>query len=260
LDLEGRLRRACIQEEISIEYQPIVDLRNGRLVGMEALSRWNNKELGIIAPLEFIPVAEDAGLVDELGRFVLRRACGECKLWSDRFNIPLRVSVNVSSREIRDPTFVFFVFETLRECNLDASCLELEITERLLLADEDRSRDTLLTLREKGVRLAIDDFGTGYSSLSYIKKFPVTTVKIDRSFVEGIPGDSEDAALGRAIIAMAHALEMDVVAEGVETAEQRNFFRLEGCDRAQGYFFDKPMPSDEFANLMQGQRTLSSSG
>jgi diguanylate cyclase len=245
LSLETSLRKAVERGELMLYYQPQVSLKDGRLVGLEALLRWNHPDVGLISPAEFIPVAEDSGLIVPIGRWVLRTACRQVATWRDAGLGPINVSVNLSVRQTRDPYLLRDVLDVLRETGVRPAQLELEITESVLMDNVNVNVDLLTRLRSEGIRLAIDDFGTGYSSMAYLKRFPIDQVKIDRTFVRDIPGNGDDEAITSAIIAMAHNLGLSVVAEGVETAAQLDFLRSAGCDIMQGYYFAEPRPADQ---------------
>ncbi|WP_127476857.1 EAL domain-containing protein [Sulfurivermis fontis] len=242
LELESQLRHALERGELSLHYQPQVICGSGRVAGAEALLRWNNPSFGVISPDRFIPLAEETGLIVPIGRWVLEEACRAAAAWPQ----PLRVSVNVSSRQFRDGTLVETVAAALAQTGLAAEQLELEVTESLLLEDVEGTAGILDQLQLLGVRIALDDFGTGYSSLSYLKRFPFGALKIDRSFVNDIIDEPDDAALCEAIIQMAHVLNLKVIAEGVETAEQLAYLSARGVDLVQGYFYSRPLPAAEF--------------
>jgi EAL domain-containing protein (putative c-di-GMP-specific phosphodiesterase class I) len=233
--------------EFSLVYQPQINLASNELVAMEALLRWHNAERGPVPPSEFIPLAEEMGLIVPLGEWVLREACHEAARWPD----PVKVAVNLSPVQFRNRALVTTVTQALAAARLAPHRLELEITEAVLLQDDEAVVTMLHQLRALGVRISMDDFGTGYSSLAYLKRFPVDTIKIDRSFIQGIPGDSDDSTLTQAIIAMAHSLRLRTVAEGVETAEQAEFLRLNHCDEIQGYYFSRPLPYAQLVEKLQ---------
>jgi diguanylate cyclase (GGDEF)-like protein len=251
LALENHMRRAIENREFINYYQPVFDLASGKLVGMEALVRWQHRELGVLPPGEFIHLAEDTGAIVDIGHQVLARACGQARRWNQKGLGNLRVSVNVSPRQLRIENFVDSVVETLGAGRLDPQSLELEITETSIMENADAAVKALSAIRRLGVRIAIDDFGTGYSSLSYLKHLPIDTVKLDQSFVKGATSDANDAALVMAIITLAHNLGLRVIAEGVETEEQRAFLQLLRCDEAQGYLFGKPASADAFETMLQ---------
>lgn len=256
LTLENHLRRALERRELVLHYQPQVDLSTGRMVGLEALLRWQHPELGIISPAEFIPLAEEIGVIVPLGEWALRQACTQMKTWQDEGLPALPVAVNLSARQFIQAGLTELVGRTLEETGLEARYLELEITESLLMKDMEGAVVTLRALKAMGLGLAIDDFGTGYSSLSYLKRFPLDRLKIDQSFVRDITTDPDDAAIALAVIAMAHSLRLKVIAEGVETEAQLTFLRTRGCDEIQGYYFSPPLPAEEMAALLQTNHTL----
>ncbi len=246
LQIESRLRRALELKELELYYQPIVDASSGDLIGAEALLRWNNPSMGLVSPDKFIPLAEETGMIIPIGEWVIAQACEAAQRWSSNGDTFLSIAVNVSPRQFRDPGFVNMVQETLRKNNLDARHLELEITERLILDNTIETAEILKRLDEMGVRLSVDDFGTGYSALGYLKSYPFDTLKIDKSFVRDVMTEQEDAALVKAIINMAHSLGLQVIAEGVEEGSQLHFLRQQGCDFAQGYYYNRPAPEKEF--------------
>jgi diguanylate cyclase (GGDEF)-like protein len=259
-DERSQLEIALAHDEFVVHYQPIVDLPSGRLTGVEALVRWRHPQRGLIGPNAFIPLAESTGLIVPLGRWVLRQACRQAVTW--HANLPgaeeLRVSVNLSPRQFQYASLVGDVQEILVETGIDPGRVVLEITESLLMQDTDATIATLEQLRALGVQLAIDDFGTGYSSLSYLKRFPVNILKIDRSFVNGITTDPEDATLAEAVVQLGRALHLQTVAEGIETADQQAALRLLGCEYGQGYLYARPAEASEIegllANLRDGSR------
>jgi diguanylate cyclase (GGDEF)-like protein/PAS domain S-box-containing protein len=254
LSLETKLRRAIEREEFVLVYQPQVDIGTGRIVGAEALIRWQSSELGLVSPARFIPLAEESGLIVPIGEWVLRTACRQNRAWQDAGLEPIGVSVNLSPRQFRSRNLLETVVGILAEERLDARLLELEITETTVMQRADEVVVMLGRLDAIGVRLAIDDFGTGYSSLSYLKRFPVHKLKIDQSFVRDISNDGDDAAIVGAIVGMARALELHVIAEGVETRQQLDFLRKLGCDEYQGYLFSKPVSAEAFAALLDKSR------
>ncbi|MHB1398983.1 MAG: putative bifunctional diguanylate cyclase/phosphodiesterase [Trichloromonadaceae bacterium] len=256
LTLETALRGALNRQEISLHYQPQVDLQSGRITGVEALARWQHSEWGAISPGKFIPVAEDSGLIIPLGNWVLNTACRQAKTWQHKGLPPVRVAVNVSGHQFQQADFVDIVASALLDSDLDPACLELELTESTIMERTEENISTLKRLKGLGVQLAIDDFGTGYSSLSYLKRFPIDRIKIDRSFIMNIPGDADDAAITDAVIALAHSLRYKVVAEGVETQQQLDYLRSRQCDEMQGYLFGKPIPATEMTSLLKWGRSL----
>lgn len=251
LTIVSHLRRALDRNELSLHYQPIVDGRNGRVVAVETLLRWQSPDLGFVPPNRFIPLAEETGLIVPIGEWVLRTACAQLVAWQEVLPELPRLAVNVSARQFRDEGLIETIADILRSLGLPPDRLELEITESLLLQDLPSTVSQLATLQEMGVRLSIDDFGTGYSSLSYLKRFRVQTLKVDRSFVNDVMTDPDDATLVSAIIAMAHRLSLTVVAEGVETHEQVAFLRASGCDLLQGYLFCRPQPPEQILEFLR---------
>jgi diguanylate cyclase (GGDEF)-like protein/PAS domain S-box-containing protein len=249
--IEESLRRALERQEFTLHYQPKVNLRTGAVTGAEALIRWTHPTRGSISPAEFIPIAEECGLILPIGAWVLREACGQARAWADA-GLPARtMAVNVSAIEFRGEGFLEGLFSILEETRLDPASLELELTESVLIKRADSAASLLHALRQRGVQVAIDDFGTGYSSLSYLRKFPVDALKIDQSFVRQIGAAGEDTTIVTAVIAMARSLRLRVVAEGVETQEAAAFLRALQCDEAQGYYFSRPVPPQAFAKLLQ---------
>ena len=251
LQLENDLRHALEREEFTLYYQPQIELKTGDICGFEALIRWPHPQRGMVAPLQFIPLAEETGLITSIGEWVLRQACAQTRAWQSLGYPELRVSVNCSAQQFRREGIVETVARSLQQAGLPAASLELEITESVIIEHAEQVLVRFRALDEMGVELAIDDFGTGYSSLSYLKRFPVQKLKIDQSFVRDIGSDPDDAAIVSAIIAMAHSLGLKVVAEGVETAEQLAFLKSLGCDGAQGYYFSRPVPAEEVVKLLR---------
>jgi EAL domain-containing protein (putative c-di-GMP-specific phosphodiesterase class I) len=217
---------------------------------MEALLRWIHPGMGTIGPAKFIPLAEETGLIVPIGEWVLREACAQVRRWQDEGLPPLRVAVNLSARQFAHDGLHAAIVGALEESGVAPSLLELEITESMTVENPEHVTAWLQKVKALGITVAIDDFGTGYSSLGYLKRFPIDSVKIDRSFIKDIPGDADDEAITQAIIAMGHSLRLKVIAEGVETAAHAEFLQRHGCDEAQGYFFGKPMPADEFVRLL----------
>ncbi len=251
LELEIGLRRALERQEFVLHYQPLVDMRTGRLQGMEALLRWQHPELGLIPPLDFIPLAEETGLIIPIGEWVLKTACAQIKTWHNAGFPALQVAINLSSKQLRDKNLIAAVKRALTESGLDPRYLDLELTESVLMQDMELAATILKELKTVGVFVSLDDFGTGYSSLSYLKRFPIDYLKIDHSFVRDIATDAVGAGLVKAIIAMASVLHIKVIAEGVETLQQMEFLRHHGCDIAQGYFCSKPLDVEEFTELLR---------
>jgi diguanylate cyclase (GGDEF)-like protein/PAS domain S-box-containing protein len=256
LAVESRLRTAVNDEQLMLAYQPQINLLTGRTIGVEALVRWNDPLRGIVEPASFIPIAEETRLILPLGEWVLRTACRQMKEWQDRGAGPLRIAVNLSARQFQQHDLVDMVRSALDETNLGASSLDLEITETTAMQNAEVTVETLHALRALGVGISIDDFGMGYSSLNYLKRFPLNAVKIDRAFVNDITSNNGDAAIVSAVIGMARSLRLRVLAEGVETAEQFAFLRSRDCDEAQGYYFSRPIPTDEMTHLLVDRRTV----
>ena len=254
--LEVGLRKALQNNELYLLYQPQIDVRSGQIVGVEALVRWRHPERGVISPTEFIPLAEETGLIVPIGEWVLRTACIQARAWQKSTQRSLRMAVNLSARQFKDENLTQIVVSALNDTGLDPRLLELELTEGTLMDDARATMATLDQLRTIGVLLSIDDFGTGYSSMNYLKRFDVRTLKIDKSFICGLPQDSENAAITRAIIAMAHGLKMIVVAEGVETDEQLIMLEEYGCDLVQGFFLGHPSTDDTIAQMLHKSNAL----
>ncbi|GEM_PF-498088 len=254
--LETDLRRALERGEFTLHYQPQVDLGGGEVIGAEALLRWRHPELGLVSPGDFIPVAEDTGLILPLGEWVVREACRQACAWRAAGLEPGTVTVNVSARQLRHDGLVTVVRQVLDETGLEPARLGLELTESLLMEGVDRNVRAMEALHALGVHFSIDDFGTGYSSLSYLSRLPLHTLKIDRAFVHGVPAEHGHAAIARAVIQLAHALGLAVIAEGVETASELQFLRAQGCDAMQGYYFSKPLPARDFEALLRSGRRL----
>jgi EAL domain-containing protein (putative c-di-GMP-specific phosphodiesterase class I) len=250
LDLTTDLRGALERHELTVHYQPIVDLQDGRILGAEALVRWPHAEHGLIPPARFIPLAEETGLVLTLGYEVLNTACREAARWPG-----LSVGVNLSPKQVQDPALVLYVRQALLHSGLSSELLTLEITESLLSEDGDVAAHRLADLKALGVRLAVDDFGTGYSSLSRLHDFPIDVLKIPKPFVDGVALGEERSALARAIVELSAALGLRVVAEGIEQPEQAAALRALGCRTGQGFYYARPMPADEFMALLQPSRT-----
>jgi EAL domain-containing protein (putative c-di-GMP-specific phosphodiesterase class I) len=249
--IEDKLRGALQRNEFSLDYQPQFDIRTGHISGMEALLRWTNDQLGVVPPSEFISVAEETGLILPIGEWVLRSACAQAKAWHDEGLPRIRMSVNVSSRQFALREFPAQVGTILRETGLDASKLELEITETLIMQDETWAEQAIEQLKTLGVAVAIDDFGTGYSSLSRLRRFAVNRLKIDRSFVRNLNECSDDRAIASAIIAMSRSLHIDVTAEGVENLSQLMFLQEHECHEAQGYLLGEALPAADAVQLLR---------
>ncbi|MEJ0037767.1 MAG: EAL domain-containing protein [Gammaproteobacteria bacterium] len=249
--LETDLRHAIERQELVLHYQPKIDLATGEIVGVEALVRWQHHERGLVLPGEFIPIAEECGLIVPVGRWVLREACAQSRRWRDAGLAPTGLAINISAVELRSANFVNDVRSILAETRLESRYLELEVTETFLLQETEATKAVLRALKAVGVQLALDDFGTGYSSLSFLRTFPIDAVKIDQSFVRGIRIDSEDAGIVDAVISMGKSLHLRVIAEGVESRQQVDFLKAHGCSEAQGYYFSRPLPADECTRLLR---------
>ncbi len=257
LSLETGLRHALERGEFLLHYQPKVDIASGRISGMEALVRWMRPGLGMVSPADFIPLAEETGLIVPIGAWVLKAACERNRAWQRQGMPPLRVAVNLSARQFVQANLVSEVARVLDASGLAPASLELEITESMVMDNPERAIRTLRQLKSMGISLAIDDFGTGYSSLGYLKRFPIDNIKIDRSFIKDIPRNNDDATITRTIIDMTHNLRLKVIAEGVETVAQLDFLRAHGCDEIQGYHFSRPLAEDAFLALVLAQETRS---
>jgi diguanylate cyclase (GGDEF)-like protein/PAS domain S-box-containing protein len=248
--IEEDLRHALERKEFSLHYQPKIHVGTGIITGIEALLRWTHPTRGNVPPLNFIRIAEDTGLILPIGAWVLKEACRQARAWIDQGLPPATMAVNVSAVQFRDEHFLESIFATLNETGLDPACLELELTESALMEQPELAASILKTLRDNGVVVSVDDFGTGYSSLSYLKKLPLDILKIDQSFVRQLSENPDDAAIAIAIISMGQSLNLRIIAEGVETAEDLEFLRMHGCDEAQGYYFSRPVPAEQFAHLL----------
>lgn len=257
MNMEKHLRRALANNELTLAYQPQLSLPSGRVIGAEALLRWENPELGVVPPTEFIPLAEETGLIISLGEWVLETACGQNSRWQKMGWPPLTMAVNLSPRQFWNPELITTISEVLEKTGLDPACLELEITESMVMRDKDSAIAMLNELKGIGVKLSIDDFGTGYSNLSYLSSFPFDKLKMDISFVREITCDPGSAAIARTIISLAHNLYLKVISEGVETEPQLSYLRYHGCDEMQGYFFSRPVSAEEFTLLLHEGRHLS---
>jgi diguanylate cyclase (GGDEF)-like protein len=258
LTLESALRRALERDQFCLHYQPKIDMASGQITGVEALLRWNHPELGTVSPGQFIPLAEETGLIVPIGRWVLKEACAQNMAWQRRGLRPVTMAVNLSPRQFADPHLLHDVDEALLASGMSPVLLQLEVTESMVMRNISRAIKVLDAIQARGIRLAIDDFGTGYSSMSLMKQFPIDTIKIDRSFVRDLPIDTEDQAIAQAIISMGKALGMTVIAEGVETVEQETFLRNHACDEMQGFLFSKPLPAKQMADLLRAEPRLAS--
>ncbi|WP_342616787.1 EAL domain-containing protein [Rhodoferax sp. GW822-FHT02A01] len=255
LAVQGQLRLAVERSEFVLHYQPQVDLRSGKVIGVEALVRWNHPELGLVPPSQFIALAEETGLIVPIGSWVIRTACEQCKIWREAGHGLLRVAVNLSVRQFEQLDLVEYITSILAQTGVEPQLLEIELTESLLMTDVERAKDVLWRLKALGLQMSIDDFGTGYSSLAYLTQFPIDFLKIDQSFVRNI-GANNNAAIVKAIISMAHSLGMRVIAEGVETEAQCEFLRLNMCDEIQGYLFSKPLDARQIEDMVILDRRL----
>jgi EAL domain-containing protein (putative c-di-GMP-specific phosphodiesterase class I) len=255
-NLDRELRVALEQNQFVLYYQPLIDLRTDGIIGAEALLRWMRPGQGIATPGVFLARAEENGLIVPINEWVLREACREAKSWVGQGLPPMRISVNLSSIQFRKQSVPLLIAKILGDTGLEPGRLVVELTENIVMQDTDVVADELRRLHELGVGIAIDDFGTGYSSLTYVKHFPVDRIKIDQCFVRNLACDPHDAAIVRAIVSLGHSLELKIVAEGVETAEQVELLRAERCDEMQGYYIAKPMPAQDFIAFVRGQPAL----
>jgi diguanylate cyclase (GGDEF)-like protein/PAS domain S-box-containing protein len=249
--IEESLRRALERHEFALHYQPKINLSTEEITGAEALIRWTHPVRGLVPPAEFIPIAEDCGLILPISKWVLREACKQARAWVDAGLRPITIAVNISAMEFREESFLENVFAILTETGLDPRFLELELTESVLMRRADSAASVLQALRARGVRVAVDDFGTGYSSLSYLRKFSIDAIKIDQSFVRQITTTPDDTAIVTAVISMGRSLKLRVIAEGVETQEELTFLQALQCDEAQGYYFSRPVVADQFAGMLK---------
>ncbi len=253
--IRGYLHQAISSNEFSLKYQPIIDLENHKVIGAEALLRWNNKALGEVSPVDFIPVAEETGLIVSIGHWVLREACLQLKKWQDAGLNDITLSINMSARQLNADQFVDDVNSALKETGVPAQFLELELTESMIMSDAEKSVDALIALSDIGVSIAVDDFGTGYSSIGYLKRFKLDRLKIDKSFVNNTPHSKEDVAISNAIISLAKSLNLKITAEGIENKEQLNYLKEKGCDAGQGFLFEAPLNVEEFEGFLCKSRT-----
>jgi EAL domain-containing protein (putative c-di-GMP-specific phosphodiesterase class I) len=244
--LETSLRRALERDEFVLHYQAKQDIATGEISGVEALLRWQHPDLGVLPPIQFISLAEESGLIVPIGRWVLDTACAQNMAWQEQGLPPMRIAVNLSPRQFTDPNLLENIRDALANSGMMPQLLDLEITESMMMQNADGAMRVLTALKKLGVHLAIDDFGTGYSSMALIKQFPIDAIKVDRSFVRNLPADANDCAITNAVIALGKALDLTVVAEGVETKAQERFLREQGCNEIQGYLFTKPLPGQQF--------------
>lgn len=252
LEMEADLRQALKRKEFVLHFQPQVNGQRDRIIATEALVRWQHPTQGMVPPNDFIPLTEETGMIIGLGEWVLHEACRRNRAWQDAGYAPIRIAVNVSPRQFEQPTFVDTVKQVLQDTRLDPRWLELELTEGAVMQDADKTIEALKELKHLGCRVSIDDFGTGYSSLGYLKRFPIDMLKVDKSFVDDVPGKPDDVAIVKAILAMAQSLSLETIAEGIETAEQSTFMHGLGCNYQQGYWFYKPMPYEQMTGVLNG--------
>jgi EAL domain-containing protein (putative c-di-GMP-specific phosphodiesterase class I) len=250
--LESDLHQALARQQFVLHYQPKVDAQTGRLRGAEALIRWLHPERGLIPPATFIPLAEESGLIEGIGNWVIHEACRQARAWQNEGLTPTRVAVNLSAFQFHNGSLLETIRRSLEEFTLDPAFIEVEITESALMSDPEESVAILRRLSEMGVLVSVDDFGTGYSSMSYLQRFPIDKLKIDRSFISEVTSSNDDASIVSAIVSLGHTLNLKVIAEGVETPEQLEFLKMLGCDQYQGFHYSRPMPAAEFAELIRG--------
>ncbi len=260
LQMESALRQALERQEFLLHFQPKIEVASGKMTGVEALLRWKLPGNGLVPPAEFVPMLEESGLIVPVGEWVLEAACAQARAWRDAGAGTISVAVNLSAKQFRRQDLHTAVKRALDKSGIDPALLELEITESATMENPEEAAATLAALNKLGVRLSMDDFGTGYSSLSYLKRFPLDSLKIDRSFIIGLPDDADDVSIARAVIAMAHSLDMKVIAEGVETEAQTAFLAANGCDEIQGYYFSRPLPQAELAAWAAARREAARPG
>lgn len=250
LHMESQLRLALERNEFVVYYQPKIGLHTGKVTGAEALLRWHHPQMGVISPADFIPLAEDTGLIVSIGEWVLRSVCAQNLEWNRMLPAPVRVAVNLSARQFMEPDLLEQLDRALKDSGIKSEEVELEITESVAMSSVEESIATMGAMRMRGLNLSIDDFGTGYSSLSYLKRFPIDCLKIDKSFVSNIETDINDAAIVSSIVALAKAMDLRVVAEGIENTNQLKYLQQIGCDEAQGFLLARPMPAENFAEFV----------
>jgi EAL domain-containing protein (putative c-di-GMP-specific phosphodiesterase class I) len=257
IEVESELRTALDENQFMLYYQPTIDLQTGRLTGVEALVRWQHPRRGVVPPMEFIPLAEESGLIVPLGQWAIREACRQVRIWQKEIpaDEPIALNVNLSARQLRHTNIVADIADALDDSGLLPSRLILEITESVLMIDTTATLNRLFQLKSLGVRLAIDDFGTGYSSFAYLRRFPVDIIKIDKSFVDGVANEPTASALVDAMIRIGKTLRLETVAEGIERTEQADCLRTLKCDIGQGYLFSRPLPSDAITTLLRDRST-----
>lgn len=253
-ELRTELRHALSRGELVLHYQPKVDTQTHRLVGAEALVRWQHPVRGLIPPAQFIPFVEESGLILPIGSWVMQSACKQNMAWQNEGLPAISVAVNLSASQFRHHDLAGLVKQVLQDTGMDPRYLELELTESVLMQEAEEAVPTLSALKALGIQLSLDDFGTGYSSLNYLRRFPLDNLKIDRSFIKGITTNSHDATIVRAVIALAHNLNLKIIAEGVETQEELDFLAAHGCEEIQGFYFSKPLPAEQFKRLLEGGR------
>ena len=250
IEMEAALRHGLEKEEFLLFYQPQIDIITGKIIGAEALIRWQTENREIISPAKFIPLAEENGIIIPLGEWVIYTACAQNRLWQEKYGSNITISVNVSPLQMKQPNFVEKIKKILITTELEASYLELEITEGMLMENRIEILNKIDTLKDMGIKIAIDDFGTGYSSLGYLKRFPIDKLKIDQRFIRDIPIE-DNGAIAKVVIALRKSLNMKVIAEGVETKSQVEFLKNNMCDEIQGYFYGKPMPASDFEKYLE---------
>ena len=250
LEMENKLRKAVEHDELDLYYQPKIDLKTSQITGVETLLRWQHKDDGWVSPADFIPIAEENGLIVPIGEWVIDTAVQQCKKWHEAGFTQFSVAINLSSRQFQHGDLATLIEQILHKHQVNSEYIEFEITESILMDDAELAANTLGRLKEMGLHISIDDFGTGYSSLSYLKKFPVDILKIDRSFIQDVHTNTDDAAISSAIIAMAHSLGLTVIAEGVENQAQLNFLQERNCDQVQGFYFSKALPAEQITAML----------